>query len=81
MGPPTQISPGGLSMKVEYLQGFGRAFHTHKASNAGTSEFTWWRAYMPATIVIPRGLVQPPPWYGWHFPSVRQGVKSFIKIK
>ena len=34
-------------------------------------------AYMPATIVIARGLVQPPPRCGRRFPAVRQGVNQF----
>ena len=73
-GPATLTGPGTLSMKVKYLQ----EPLTHKASYAGTREFTQRQACLPATMVIARGLVQPPLRCGRCFPAMGQGVKGTL---
>ena len=73
MSPATHTGPGTISMKVEYVQGAPPYLHT-QTSFAGTRDNTWRRAYMPATIVIARGLLSPMPVYGWRFSAVGERV-------
>ena len=59
--PATLTGPDALSMKVEYSSRGpfpGQAFHTHKASYAGTTDVTQRRACMSATIIVARSLVK-----------------------
>ena len=74
MVPSTQTGPGAISMKVEWLQGAPPHFHT-ETSYTGTRDNTRWRAYMPATIVVARGLQSPMRVYGWCFSAMGERVK------
>ena len=62
-------------MKVEWVQGAPPHLHT-QTSYAGTRDNTRWRVYVPATIVIARGLLSPMPVYGRRFSAMRKRVKS-----
>ena len=75
MVPATCIGPGVVSMKVEWLQGAPSHLHT-QTSYAGTTDNTRRRVYMPATIIVARGLVRPMLWCGWCFSGVRERVKE-----
>ena len=59
-GPRCMYGPDAISMKVEWVQGAPLHSHT-QTSYAGTRGNTRQRAYMPATIVIARGLLCPMP--------------------
>ena len=39
------------------------------------------RVYMPATIIVARGLLSPMQWCGQHFSAPGQRVKENVKIK
>ena len=60
VGPAVCYSQGAISMKVEWVQGAPLHLHT-QTSYAGTRDNTRQQAYMPATIVVARGLLSPVP--------------------
>ena len=70
MGPTVCLGLGAISMKVEWVQ--GEPLHSH--TYAGTRDNTRQRAYMPATIVVARGLLSPMQWCGWRFSAAGQRV-------
>jgi len=58
VGPAVCYGPGAISMKEDWVQGAPLHSHT-QISYAGTRDNSWRRAYMPATIVVARGLLNP----------------------
>ena len=74
MGPAVCHGPGAISMKVEWVQGAPPHIHT-QTSYAGTRDNTRWRAYMPATMVVARGLQSPMRVYGRRFSAMGERVK------
>ena len=62
-------------MKVEYVQGAPPHLHT-QTSYAGTRDNARRRAYMPATMVIARGLLSPVPVCGRRFSALGERVKE-----
>ena len=73
MGPATHTGLGAISMKVEWVQGAPPYLHT-QTSYAGIRDNTRQWAYMPATIIVARGLLSPMPVYGRHFSALGERV-------
>ena len=75
MGPAVCYGLGTISMKEDWVQGAPLHSHT-QISYAGTRDNSRRRAYMPATIVVARGLLSPMQWCGRRFSAEGQRVKE-----
>ena len=79
MGPAVCQGPGAISMKLEWVQGAPPHLHT-QTSYAGTRDDTRWRAYMPATIIVARGLLSPMPVNGRRISDMGERVKFYFNF-
>jgi len=60
VGPATHTGLGAISLKEDLVQGAPLHSHT-ETTYAGTRDNSRRRSYMPATIVVARGLLSPMP--------------------
>ena len=75
MDPAAHTGSGAISMQVEWVQGAPPHSHT-QTLYTGTNDNTRRWVYMPATIVVARGLLSSMPVYGRRFSAVGERVKE-----